>query len=296
MEHLLENVAPADHDLVRSNAAWLTEAARHRAAPGEADRSARVYQTLPATVAAIAPALDRDRLLLAVEYGLWTIARLDDDLDDPAATRPELQSLAARVRGITTGSTRPDPRDPFGTELASLWGRLQAYDTGGVARLVGSALYEATLAGIAQAAHSRRVALGDPAPTVENYLRVAGPAMNYRSFAWTLVLLAGDVAPAPVLSRWSRAMTSASVAVRLANDLASADRDRSEGRLNVLDLRDRAGEPMTADRTTRAITHRARRHLAALASTQAEAPPPTLQILQACLRTSLTLYRVGDLR
>ena len=85
-------------------------------------------------------------------------------------------------------------------------------------------------------------------------------------------------------------------AVRLANDLRSVRRDQREGRLNILTLRTRAGTHVTQVYVRRQVQQYVLGHLTALVDTLDVNLRSSVRALANCLRVSVALYRVGDLR
>jgi hypothetical protein len=259
-----------------------------RSATGTAERLATV-------VAAIAPHLDADALGVLARYSLWAIA-LDDRLDAPEADPAALRALADRVCRIVTGDRYAGP-DAVLSALVDLLHRLRTYGVDGVllARM-GGALCDAVRAAVDHAARCRAIRCGrEPVPSLAEYLALGQRDVNYRSFAYGLVLLTGDRLPVDAVERIDAALTPASRAVRLANDLRSANRDRADGRLNALRVPDRAGAPPSAAAVRGYVADLVRRHDRILR----DAPPVwarTRLALINSLRVSVGLYRVGDLR
>jgi hypothetical protein len=123
----------------------------------------------------------------------------------------------------------------------------------------------------------------EPPPTLERYLALADQDVNYRGFAYALAVLAGSPVDNAVLDA---ALVPACRAVRLANDVRSADRDRAAGRLNVLSLRRADGTPVTEQAVWRAVDRCVCRHDTIVAD-------PTLS---HSLHAAVAMYRAGDLR
>jgi hypothetical protein len=137
-------------------------------------------------------------------------------------------------------------------ELAHVLAGLRAYDGAGLLPRFEAALDDAIAASAALARLSHRVALGrEPPPAAGDYLDLAARDVNYRSVALALLLLTADGDGG--VDRLDPALATACRTVRLANDLATAAKDRRDGRLNVLGLRWRGGSPVTADDVDREI-------------------------------------------
>ena len=206
----------------------------------------RLAQRLARVIAAIVPDLAPDRRALLTRYCAWTVW-LDDRLDDPDAGPGELAALVEALQ--------------LPSELAAL----------DEVRVV-EALRDAA-----------RAALEHDTPTdVERYLDVASRDVNYRSFAYALLLLIGDGYPPNV----DAILDPASRAVRLANDLRTVERDRAAGRRNILDFEDRAS-------VARRIRTELRRHDRLLRDLR---PGPARRALHRGVRVAVGLYAVGDLR
>lgn len=257
--------------------------------PAEPELSRRVCLA----VTAIAPTLPHRRLALLARYAGWSI-RLDDRLDRPEADPGALHRLRDAVAAATVGRPlrqRSAPADPVPDQLVGILAELAGLDRSGGAAVgrFGAALRDAVDCGVWHALLGRAVAAGTrPPPTAEQYLAVAARTVNYRSFGYALLALtgAGDLDRAV-----DRALWYAAGAVRLANDLRSRERDRAEQTLNVLQLRTAAGAPVTGAWVRAGIERRRQAHEWALAS----APAPA-GVLIRCLRISIALYQLGDLR
>ncbi|GIG59193.1 hypothetical protein Lfu02_35650 [Longispora fulva] len=276
----------------------ITRALRQGAGRERVRAAPRLYATVPASIAAVAPRLDHAAQLWLARYTLWSVHALDDMLDDPDRTPAELADVATLVRTITAGLCPPDPRDHFAVELSAFVAAVRARDSGGLIadRFVAS-LRDAVEAGVAITTLSARVRAGEAEPPdMGEYVAVAARDLNYKSFAYALLAFVGDD-PAPcALDLWDQALSAGAVALRLANDRPSVDRDRAAGRLNVLDLRTGMGTPVTDALVDAQIRYHARHHDALLARTCDRTLHASVEALRTCLAQSLNLYRVGDLR
>ncbi|MGI5243035.1 terpene synthase family protein [Dactylosporangium sp. CA-139066] len=256
---------------------------------GGADVDLGLAMRLAGVVAAITPDLDVARLTVLARYTLWTFL-VDDELDDTAADAAVLAGLAARLsrvaRAAPAGSGAPHVLE---TMLAELVESLRAASASpALLHRFSDALCVAIDTGVqhtvrAQAIRQRRAA----APTVVEYLSVAAHHVNYRSFAYALLILAGPDPASVAGARTDMALTAAARAVRIANDLRSVDRDRAAGRLNVMLLPPGA---MDAAALERQIDHYVRLHDRLLRDV-AEA-----DVLRRSLRVAVGIYRVTDLR
>jgi hypothetical protein len=259
-------------------------------------------------VAAIAPDLGFDRLALLARYAGWSIL-LDDRLDRPDPDPAALAALRDAVAAVTAGHRPPGPgrADPVPELLAGILRELAGLAGSRAAvRRVGAELRDAVTSGVAHALLGRAVAAGErPAPTVGQYLPVAVRTVNYRSFGYALLALAGCPAGRPAgpatVAGVDRALWLGAGAVRLANDLRSVDRDRAEATLNLLCLPTGSGGQVTAGQVWAAIARRRRAHDAVLDQLDRLPGPagPTAApgcLLRRSLRLSVGIYRLGDLR
>jgi hypothetical protein len=288
--HAVLAMPPLDAAMVRVDADRLSGDLTRWAAPALGTRlDAVLVSRIAGVVAEIGSELERDRLALLARYSLWSVL-LDDRLDAPAADPAVLRAFASRVCRIARGE-RPAPRVGFlGDTLVDLLVRFRSYDhDGALYRRLTAALCDAVRAAVDQARRGYE-------PTVAEYLEVGGRDVNYRAFAYALALLAGRPFTDAALDRLDAALVPACRAVRLANDVGSAARDRAAGRLNVLALRRDDGSPVTEALVWRAVDELVRRHdhrLAAMATPVLARP---LAALSKSLRVAVGTYRSADLR
>lgn len=271
---------------LRSVRAALTRVRSRSPHRGLPDLDPGTRERVCAVVAAIAPRLATDRLALLVRYALWSVV-LDDRIDDAPPARPRPREAPA-----TAGT----PTDPLPTALGGILRQLSRYDPTGVARArCARTLREAITDGVDHRRLGRAVAAGTrPPPTAAEYLAVAASTVNYLSFAYALLAVAGARLTGAEADRLEPALRHAAYAVRLGNDLRSVARDRASHTLNVLDLRTAAGAPVTTGWVRREIARHARAHDHALARRGHR--PAVTRALTRCLRVSLALYRLADLR
>lgn len=248
-------------------------------------------------VAAIAPDLPFERLVLLTRCALWAY-RLDDRAealrDDATALARFRQDVAAVAAGPAAGWADPLLAD-FRDQLAELSG----YDpTGEVAPRYGDAVRDAAAGEDDQRRLERAVASGAPPPTVDEYLAVAARNMNYRSFAYALLALVGEPLTGIQLDRIDEALWQASCAVRLANDVRGAGQDRARATLNVLDLRTGSGVAATPGYVWEEVDRRAIAHGAVLTdmTRTGTIPRAAARVLTRSLAQSIRLYRRTDLR
>jgi hypothetical protein len=248
-----------------------------------------VTQRLADVVTAIAPDLSMSRLSLLARYSLWTIL-VDDEVDDPAADPAVLVQLAARLTTIAR-MTRPVPARSQLLEamLAELLGELRsAARAPALATRFTDALCAAIDTGVRHTVLAQQIRDGHARPpTALEYLTVASHHVGYRGFAYALLMLARPTPATAAVQRTDMALTAASRAIRIANDLRSVDRDRAAGRLNILLLPTgglNAGElARQADRYVR-LHGRLLRGVAAA------------DVLRRSLRLAVGVYRDSDLR
>ncbi|GAA1384000.1 hypothetical protein GCM10009661_64680 [Catellatospora chokoriensis] len=274
-------------------------ALRHWPAAQRPDRG--MCARIAGVVAASAPGAPVDRLVLPVRYALWSVL-LDDRLDAREASPADLATLAQQVSAASQARS-DELSGEFVGELASTAAALHHLRQTVVARRFSAAVDEAVAAGIEHAALGRAVAEGaEPAPDLDDYLRVAAATVNYRSFAFVaMAAVLDDALSGEALDRLEAPLRYAAGAVRLANDLRSVGRDRAEVSLNALMLRSPAGKPVTR----RLIQARIRAYVAAHDTLLAGLSAPdrgrtglvfAAGTLKRLLRLSIGMYRVTDLR
>jgi hypothetical protein len=238
--------------------------------------------------------------------------RLDARLDEPGASLADVRRSAASVLATLdgngdaldgTGDREPElaailtglrAHDPTRGQLARHpTGRQLAHDpAGGLLAGFADALRDAVAAGVEHAELSRRVTDGQPRPTAERYLDLASRDVNYRSVGVALLLLAG----APGVDDFDAAIGHACRAVRLANDLRTADKDRDDGKLNVLALRTRQGSQVTPADVGRWIDHHVDAHSALLVGASGQGLREQSRALANSLRMAVGLYRLARSR
>jgi hypothetical protein len=235
-----------------------------------------------AIIAAAAPDLPADRAALLLRYCRWSFA-LDDRIDGvrhpPAPGAPTAAQLG--VADLTV-------------ELADIVARFRGMDPDGlITGRFRKALGDVVSAGRAQMRLARAYAAGRcQLPNADAFLDLAGRSVNFRSFAWALLLVQGEAIGAVDAARIESALWPGARAVRLANDLRTAARDRCEGGLNVLMLRARDGAPVTRDWVTAEIAEQARWHDALL---EPLADRPCGGMLRRSLRLALHPYDAADI-
>jgi len=237
-----------------------------------------------------------DRLELRLRFCLWTFL-LDDQLDHPGASEPELRQVERRVARLLGGDHRVAPDDLLGVILLEILSGLGDHDPGdALLPHVVDSLRDGLAAGVAHSVLSRRVRRGAVRhPTAESYLRLACRSINYRAAALALVLLVDERCwPDADFQRLNRALDAASSAIRLANDLRSVDRHRREGMLNILLLRGEDGSAVTPATVQRQIDRLVVAHDELVATVDDR--PEVRQALIDSLRLSVCAYRAGGLR
>ncbi len=294
-ERLLNRlVPPADRPRVQATAERLSQDARTWASPMHAHLSSQLYDSLGLTVASTAPDLNDFRLQLLVRYGLWCYL-LDDLLDNSGNVPPH--ELAERVEWVLT-TDRYAKESSLEDSLAGLLEALRQHDHSGLRMPRFTAgLIDAVTAGAAHVELSQRVAAGvSEPPTAEDYLDLAARHINYRSFALALLVVVPERPSTAALDRCDEALEWASIAIRLANDLSTVDKDRHEGSLNILTLRRRNGAAVTIQDVEYEIDRHVRRHDAILDDLAAFGLRKSASALRNSLRVAIGAYRVADLK
>ncbi|WP_018349711.1 terpene synthase family protein [Longispora albida] len=223
----------------------------------------RAGRALAHAVTAIAPALRVVQLARLTRFAVWTFL-YDNVMDSSGAGQAELRETEQTVQAVLAGEP---PSGRVATALAKV--------------LAGLPSSPALLAALADdAAGSLEHALlsrSGEHPSLVDYLAVASRSIGYRG--WAHALLA--VTRAEAGPELDAALGWACQAVRLANDLRSADKDLAAGTLNALALpgADRAALDAEIDRCARLHDE-----LAGSA------------LLVNSLRVSVGIYRLGDLR
>jgi hypothetical protein len=292
MGTLASLVPRTEQPIVRAHAARLQRTAREQAWPGP--RPALHRRRVCFVVAAIAPELPARRLSLLARYALWSFV-FDDVLDASGADPAALARTCDAVVGIAAGCP-PAAGDPVQVGLARMRDDLSRYDPSGeLVRRFGEALVDAAYAGVEQVLLGRAVAAGSSCPpTAEQYLALAARGANYRSFAFLLLAVVAGTLPSSILDQLEPALWHAARAVRLGNDLPSADRDRAESGLNIIGLRTAGGEPVTRQRVLADIDRYVRAHDDALAPLAGAGP--AILALRRSLRVTVDLFRAGGVR
>ncbi|GAA3221760.1 terpene synthase family protein [Dactylosporangium siamense] len=259
-------------------------ASTHGARP---DRN--LTQRLAKVVTAIAPDLPASSAMVLARYCLWTFL-VDDALDDVDADPAVLTGLAGRLSTLVRATDAPSaPAPALDAMLAELLAELRLAKAPTLLARFADALCAAIDAGVQHTVRAQQIQQGRAgAPTVVEYLAVAEHHVNYRSFAYLLLILAKASPTAVKSSRIDKALVAASRAIRIANDLASVDRDRAAGRLNVLllqrlDVVDVAAFERRIDRYVRLHDDLLRDVVEA-------------SVLRRSLHVAVAVYRVTDLR
>ncbi|MEV0133092.1 terpene synthase family protein [Dactylosporangium sp. NPDC050688] len=249
----------------------------------------RLAQRLADVVTRIAPDLPAAGRRLLARYSLWTFL-LDDELDDVTAGPDALAELAGRlitlVRTATAAST---PTRTIEAMLAEIVIELRSVGPPALLARFDDALCTAISTGVQHTVRAQQLRQGRAgAPTAVEYLTVAGHHINYCSFAYALLILTRATPTAAAAQRIDKALVAASRAIRIANDLASADRDRAEGRLNIVLLP--PADTVDIAALERQVDRYVRLHDRLLRDT-ADAG-----VLRRSLHTAVAVYRVTDLR
>jgi hypothetical protein len=298
MDELLPLARLSDHAAVREVATGLSTRSLNWADGGYRRLGGGLADNLALTVTAIAPTLAAEKLALLVRLGLWYYL-LDEWFDGDARGRADPRKLGDSVIGIARGRRPAAPGEPLGQELATLLARFrrESRDRASVDAFV-EAFVDGVAAAVEHAELTREVVAGTTElPTDEEYLAVASRHIHYRGFALALLSLVGPAPTSAGRACLDRVLESGSRAVRLANDLRTFDKDSQEGSLNILLLRDRAGEPVTTDEVERQLARHVREHDAALAAcSDHDLSFPVTMVLRSSLRISVGVYRIADLK
>lgn len=295
MDTLCTLVPSTEWRLVQARVARLSHDAIRASRYPSRQPKREMYRRISTIVASIAPWLPHERLLLLVRYAVWSI-RLDDLIDRRGAGLATLKRLQDAVTSAIEGNANTG--EPLFDDLAMIVKQLSTYDrSGAVLARFGAALREAVATGIAHSVLGKAVFQGNARPpTKEDYLDVAAGTVNYRSFAYALLAVVAGELPESVLDQVDPALSHAAHAVRLSNDLRSAERDQAEQTLNVLTLQDSAGNPVTQ----RQVRQEIGRCLCAHHDVLSRLTGPDLVVpaysLARSLELSIGLYRLADLR
>jgi hypothetical protein len=175
-----------------------------------------------------APWCTADQLTVANRTALWLCA-VDWRIDHLSRSAEEADAVVARCLDVA-GGREPAPDDALGAFLAELRDRLAPGAHAGA--------WRAELGRVLGAmARERRWALdhsaGGPPPSVEDYLA------NADSFASTFVnvshwIALGEAATLAHLPDLTAAGRDVQLILRLANDLATFEREKASGDLNIL--------------------------------------------------------------
>ena len=306
MQEVLTLVPETERHTVTARANDLAEDLRRWGANLDATVSSRLADRLAITVAAIAPHLDLHRVTLLTRYSLWTYL-LDDLLDnptaDPAALDTIVQQLSQRTSSDSTRitsnvSTSKNSTPDLESGLDELLTAMSAINGATVIlERLTTALRDAMDADLQHRTLARQIRHGHAvAPAAEDYLAVASRHVNYRSFAYALALLTNPAHAEHLLPTIDAALTPASRAVRLANDLRSIDRDSREGGLNILQLRHEDGAPVSEQAVRHWIDAEMRLSTGMLHADPTAAADKLLITLENSLRIAVGVYSVTDLR
>ncbi len=297
MNDLMSLVPPEQRDRVHATARWLSIDTRRTADPDWVNTNPRLFEQVPATVAAIAPEAGRRDLAVLARYAVWSV-QLDDAIDN-ASDPATLRAVVRAVYDTLAGAPAEIGGHPLMPALADLLAGLRRRGGDELSDRFVTALSDAVRAGAQHVLASRRITLsGHRPPSVEQYLPVAARDVNYRSFAIALLMVVSPRLRGKLVDRWSDALTSAEIAVRLANDVRSVDRDRRAGELNVLDLRTGDGAAVSPELVERWIDSHVARHdeLVRQAAERDRDAGAGATALINCLRISVGMYRATDLR
>jgi hypothetical protein len=276
---------------------WLADDVRCWAARERERYDEGLPERLAAVIARLAPRLSPGKLAILVRYSLWSIL-LDDRLDDPRTDAAGLRATA-RLVGRVIRNRRVDAENFLAAGLSEVLADLRRHDPDGtVLARCTEALIDAAGTAVEHTLLAQAIHRGAATPpTAEDYLAIASRHVNYRSFAYALLLLVCERPTGAALALLDRALVPACTAVRLANDIRSASRDRREHRLNILSLMTRDGTQVTVPAVQLQIAEQLHRHHRLLAMAPVRFPAPdSAPALVTGLRVVVDLYGNGDLR
>lgn len=256
---------------------------------------ARRFATTGLTMAAAAPWLALPDLGDMAAITLW-IFTVDDCLDEGRfgpGDRDRRIRHYVRIAASAAGR-EPPPEDPYAEALVDIQRRLAARPL--YAALAGdwARTCRAMLAGMLfECRTGEAVRGGRPWPTRRTYLEHGIQSIGvpmYLTGSW--IICGGPETPGllPVLRPMARA---AGRAVRLANDLRTLERERTEGNANVLMMLEAAGWP--ADRAAawaRAAASASVRRLLRLAAEAGDAP--AVRVARRVCQFSVDFYDEHD--
>jgi hypothetical protein len=293
MGSVIAAVRRHERSLVRAQALRLDRLVGWR--PGV---SWRVRRRVCVQVAAIAPQLASARLAVLVRHRLC-FYRLERQV---AAAGGDLATTRRLRRGVEAVISGGDsyPEDALLLELAHLRRTLSHHDPGGrmVACYGGSLRDSITAAAQLRAQRDAATAAGRSL-TAERYLELAAHTVDYRSFAYALLALAGEELTGPQLQSIDAALWHGAYAVRLASDLSEAG-GRRRGPLtdqSVVGLPTAAGQVATPGYVWDATDRHVEAHDAVLATLTGlgAIPAASTLALTRCLTQSIRLHRQFEL-
>lgn len=221
------------------------------------------FPAIAISMAAAAPHLQPAQLALMARIPAWIYA-IDDAFDRgdiPAAERAEcVRRYTALARGEPVRLSGGRERDACGAPLAEvvaalrarpLWGRLGPAWGEACRRMLQGMAFEC------DAAEAMRA--GVPPPALHTYLRHARYSIGVHPFVTAAWMLEGDPRGADHLPALQSLARAAGLAVRLANDLRTHEKECEEGNLNALMLL--AARTPDAEAAVRSLLHRAMGHL-----------------------------------
>lgn len=210
---------------------------------------------------------------------LTTILFGIDDIADDIAGRWSHGDVAAFFARLSAGVFGPSPRssaappDPMGQALHAWQGWCDRFHRHpGAAAHVATLVRRLELAGAAMARERVWAAGGEPWPAYDDYLANGRVTILYPTW-WAAALAICGPAPAdPAHWEWIAPATALGAAcMRLANDIRTFERERSEGKPNSVLILERAG--MTVEAAVERVSGHIAELNAAFAAALAELPP-----------------------
>ncbi|MFD8695485.1 terpene synthase family protein [Kitasatospora purpeofusca] len=238
------------------------------------------------TTAFAAPWLPARAIALGARAGIWMTA-VDDWVDaGPAGSARKIASLE-HYRHVAAGAD-PDAGDPLAVALAGIAQDIDGQRWGSAVGPLWRQACQDTMVGM-RFEHESALALeaGLPAPTLDTYLLHAARSSGVSVTVIPLWAAMDDADLPRCLPALTEAMQHASAAVRLANDLTGARRERLEGGVNALAI------GVSAEQVSARITEEVARFEQNCAPLTAESYGPALA-LDRFMRLLLRMYQHRD--
>jgi len=236
----LEARGPAEQVRVFDLTARTAQALHRWAARFPLMRRVRVWP-LALSIAAAAPFSTVDALITVARQGLWVFA-LDDLFDEEHVTPRELLRRAERYQAIARDERAPAEQDSLAVALREVREDLAGYP---LFPQIETRWINAFCAGVdamtreyhwREERRSGRAEPAYPMPDYESYLVTGICSINAQPHSWATVTTIGDASAADHLEHLAAMAETASVCIRLANDLQTYPKEQAEGKINALVL------------------------------------------------------------